>query len=798
MNTIRIIPIVLCAAALSGCAEMITATPQIRLESSEKKMAVKSKVSTVYVLDYAPDGKNLVAAGVLPSLRVWDLANAKGGRTIPFPVEYGVLDAAYSRDGKFVAASGRTGIFGGDLTSVWEADSGRLLRTIGEDFGGWQLSFSQDGQYLFGSMFRHSMVASTKYASKLADLRSGAVLKTFEGYPLGAISPDGTRVALAGANDNSLHLLDLKTGQELWRQKLGWVDALIFSPDGRHILASRSEYKGTLGTQAFISILMLDAATGRTLKEIARYEVQGTFFAHEKDFQKIKSLALSPDGTLLLSGNSRGQYKLWDIAGGTLIRQLERPDEKIIFDASYAHAAFSPNGKLVAIASAASVRLFSVATGTEVAALIAFDDGEWLITTPSGYYASSEKGDEYLSVSVAGQPYTIAQLRESFFRPDLVKIALAGGALSDYKKIADIKPPPSVTILETPATTTSQRITLALQIKDQGGGIGDVRLYRNGAAVVFEKSRNLMASPAASGSHVLRYEVSLEPGQNAIRAVAFNADNSMQSTDALVDVQAAISARQPALHAIVVGIKDFVNPRLALTYPVADAELFAATLEAKGKGLYSDIRVRRLLKPEETTNAAIADALKQAQKEVGAEDLFVFYVASHGTIDDGQYLLITSNVGSTSTARLKQDALTQDALKELISNVPASKKLVVLDTCSAGQLGDAIQVAMLTRGMSDDAAMKVLSRAVGSTVLSAATSLQEALEGYKGHGLFTYVIAEGLNGAADSNRDGFVKTLELADYVDTQVPELAETVFRHKQYPIISPTGQGFPLVKVR
>ena len=50
----------------------------------------------------------------------------------------------------------------------------------------------------------------------------------------------------------------------------------------------------------------------------------------------------------------------------------------------------------------------------------------------------------------------------------------------------------------------------------------------------------------------------------------------------------------------------------------------------------------------------------------------------------------------------------------------------------------------------------------------------------------------------DADKDGFVKTLELADYVDSQVPELAEKVFQHKQYPIVSPTGQGFPLVKVR
>lgn len=785
---------------LTGCAGMLATTPQINLDSSDKKMEVKSKVSGVGTLDYSPDGINLVSGGLLPSLRIWDVANAKGVRIIPFPVEYGVLDTAYSPDGKLLAGSGRKGLISGDVTKLWDAASGQEVRTIAGDFGGF-LSFSPDGKFLLGTALKGGLF-DLSHVTKLADTQTGQVLKEFEGYRHGAISLDGRYIILAGSAGRSkeqhIRLLDIKTGLEIWRNSFGRTDSIIFSPDSKHILASHSEFKGALGSQANISVVLLDIATGKQVKEIIRFSVDGTLLAHEKEYQKIKNLTVSPDGTLVLTANERGEYKLWNIATGTLIRQLKRPDEKLILDVSPAHAAFSPNGKLIAISSAASLRLYNVASGDEAAAMIAFDDGEWLVTTPSGYYNSSEKGDEYLSVSVAGQPFSISQLRESFYRPDLVKVALSGGTLNDYKKIADIKPPPVVTIVDTPATTTNSTITVSLQVKEQGGGIGDVRLYRNGTAVVMEKSRNKATTVNDRGNQILRYNVSLEPGTNTIRAIAFNADNSMQSTDAIADVKASISAKPPALYAIVVGIKDFANPRLALTYPVADAQLFATTLEEKGQGLYSAIHVRRLLKPEETTNTAIVAALRQAQRDVGPEDLFVFYVASHGTIDDGQYLLITSNVGSTSTARLKQDALTQDALKELIANIPASKKLVVLDTCSAGQMGDAIQVAMLTRGMSDDTAMKVLSRAVGSTVLSAATSVQEALEGYKGHGLFTYVIVEGLKGAADANKDGFVKTLELADYVDTQVPELADTVFKHKQYPIVSPTGQGFPLVKVR
>jgi uncharacterized caspase-like protein len=173
-------------------------------------------------------------------------------------------------------------------------------------------------------------------------------------------------------------------------------------------------------------------------------------------------------------------------------------------------------------------------------------------------------------------------------------------------------------------------------------------------------------------------------------------------------------------------------------------------------------------------------------------------IASHGTVDDGEYFLITSNVGSLRTEKLRSDAISQHMLKESIANIPATKKLILIDTCNAGALGDAIQAVMLTRGMSEATALKILSRAMGSTILSASTSVQEALEGYQGHGLFTYVVAEGLKGKADKGRTGFIKTTDLADYVDMEVPVLAEKVFRRPQYPTVSISGQPFPVGRVK
>jgi len=66
----------------------------------------------------------------------------------------------------------------------------------------------------------------------------------------------------------------------------------------------------------------------------------------------------------------------------------------------------------------------------------------------------------------------------------------------------------------------------------------------------------------------------------------------------------------------------------------------------------------------------------------------------------------------------------------------------------------------------------------GFAVFSASSDIQLALEGYKGHGLFTYVLMECLSGKADLKKDGFITVLGLVDYVEEEVTRLSEEVFK--------------------
>ena len=429
---------------------------------------------------------------------------------------------------------------------------------------------------------------------------------------------------------------------------------------------------------------------------------------------------------------------------------------------------------------------------------VGFTDGEWVVMTPEGYYAASSGGEKHINVRIGNNVYSIENYREAFYRPDLVKLALAGSSLKDYKTLADIKQPPIVEIIDTPVSTDKDELKLTVKLTDQGGGIGDVRIYLNETAVLFDSARGVKIVAKAGEKTIYKtYTIKLLNGENTIKLVAFNGDNTMQSNPAYHKVMADLKIKKPLLYAVVIGINEYKNPKLKLKYAVADAKLFADTLKSIALPIFEKVEINLLITKEQTTKEAIKNTLEK-MKRLSPEDVFVFYVASHGTVDEGEYFLITSNVGSLSTIRLRKDALTQTELKEIISNVPTTKKFIVIDTCNAGKLGEALQVAMLTRGMSEATAMKILAKAVGSTIISASTSLQEALEGYKGHGLFTYVLTEGMKGKADTDRDGFIRTLELANYVDSEVPPLAEKVFKHSQYPTAMSSGQSFPIGKVK
>lgn len=540
-----------------------------------------------------------------------------------------------------------------------------------------------------------------------------------------------------------------------------------------------------------------------------------------------RSVAVAPAGSTWLLGTD---FYLRAYDGERLLWKVPAPA------VAWSVAVAPQAGLAVAGMGDGTVRWYSLQDGRERLALFAHADGKrWIAWTPEGFFDHSAGGDSLFGYHLnkarnkEGEFVDAAQLYGPFFRRDLVIKTLQGGfeaeIAAQLAKIGDVRVvlakglPPRLEVLEycigtdcrplddgfvtragkatRSLETRSADVVLRVRQEDRGGGVGQLIVRRNGAAISAVRETR-----AVQGGRVDEVRLALQPGDNEVNLSATNASGQIEA-NALEQLTvriklAAADKTLPRLHVLAIGINDYKLPELKLVNASTDARAVSKLMQETRHLLYREAIVTTLL-DKDATNAGIAAAFARLAQDVAAGDTVLVFFAGHGIALDGRYYFIPHDLPEQSGEAIARHGFSQQQLSEMLARLKASRVVLMVDTCFAGS----IDVGDIARKARDDTWVESLSRSSGRFTLAGTTNEQEALDGMGGNGVFTSVVLKALQGDADlqvsGDRDGKVNVYELARYTKVKVPEAVRQVAPdHKQEPTYHFAGSDFFDIKAR
>jgi WD40 repeat protein len=706
----------------------------------------------------SPAGNKLLAGSVQwfgktdITVTMWDAAHGLLTKQLKAAAS---SDIAFSPDCRFLYSQG----------ALWDIESGSKIQELSVTAEARTSLFSPDGKFVLSGDHGGTVT--------LWDITERKQMLSFKAHNLSvsalAFSGDGQYFA-TGDNDNTdnLKIWNLNTGQHIrtFEKSVEFISAIAFTPDGRYLMS------GNPSTNAILRLW--DVATG----EVAR-----TFSGHTND---VYTIAISADGKYALSGGLDATIRLWDIATGEALKTFSGHTSKV------RSVAFSGDGtRAVSSSDDGTTRVWNVSTGEEIAQFIGFEDGEWVVITPEGFFNASPQGAQHLTVRIGNEVYSVDNLFEKFFNPVYVASLLGGRTVVP---VADIRKgvlaPPLVRIISPGPDTkcVTDTLTIAVSAKDMTGGIGEIRLYHNGKAIG-EETRGMKAVTKADEA-VRTYAVNLVDGRNIFRAIAFSSDGTESKPYELV-VTLTAPKKDVSLHVVAVGINEYKNRALNLNYAEPDARGIADFFRRAGRGLYKTVDVNELYN-EQATKERVLSALGALQG-TGVQDVVVIYLAGHGDSRNDQWYFMPHELAYPERDEdVKTQAISSDELRRYVKAIRAQKILMLIDACKSG----AALVAF--RGFEDRKALSQLSRSAGVHIVAASTRDQFAAEVKElGHGVFTHTLLAGLNGKAAGTNES-VTVRKLMWYVEENLPEVTRKYKQEAQYPVVDSRGMDFPLVIAR
>jgi len=222
----------------------------------------------------------------------------------------------------------------------------------------------------------------------------------------------------------------------------------------------------------------------------------------------------------------------------------------------------------------------------------------------------------------------------------------------------------------------------------------------------------------------------------------------------------------PRSYALVVGVANYQNLPASkqLQFPERDAEAVYSILISTEGGNFHAENVHKLVGAKATL-AAVRHELEEWLPSVAKDDdRVLIYFAGHGFVAGGKAYLAPYDIDLNN---IVSTAYPMDALgRDMGVKIKGKWKVLLTDSCHSGAINPDADVQLINGTLGN------LNKSLFS--LTASRDRERSFESKEwggGHGIFTYYVVKGLEGAADESGDGVVTADELAEYVHRNVRE---------------------------
>ena len=752
----------------------------------------------VPALAVSPDGALFATGSGDGRVDIWRATDGSLDRSLP-KQEFYVGALSFAAGGKQLVVSCGYRCTDRYRTQVWTLGEDRPAREYRE----------HDGIVLAGTVTPNGLLAATtgglRHAINVWDPSTGETKAVLQGLgkPVTAVGADPRTLSIGWGTDNPCPQRDACP------EVFGALTAMLTLPSEQRYFENPQPLQGdatafrravlalggwslaaTAGGDSDLENAVLDISKDGAVKH--RIENDATNGYLHAAFTLIDS------GKRLITGGSDGTLVEYDTETGKFAGEFSGGHSGEV----NAMVALEKANLLITGSADQTVRLWNLKT-RELIVSIYSDGTDWVAWMPQGYYYASDNGDERFGWQVnqgkdkEARFVRAGQLKTFLWSPEMVRRAIIlrsaktavaemrPGADDELQRLLQRKPP---------------EFDVRLAADQSGAKDGFVSVEIVGAAEaetdvadfsILSNSRNVgdvtTRSISGDGKTVV-IQVPVADGQNEIRITGVNEQGYLTERSVVaLGKKKREAEKRGKLYLAVIGVEKYpflktdCNGRACdLRYPVDDAGAFLDVVSKKTAPLFTGVETLVMLNKEsleedeqaepatyrvaaaedvmEPDSDTIGDELEDFLDRPGPDDTTIVFVAGHGINIDEDYYFIPTDGRKQEGDRWKRSSLVEWSDIQKAVERAKGTRFMMLDTCHAANA--------FNPRLEKDAAD---ARIVVFSATAANNTAQERAD--LGHGVFTYTLLAGLNGAAKTSDQG-VTLFGLADYVGREVTAL--------------------------